>query len=306
MKLWVIGAGGLFGSALMRIAPNSGWTTFPSAPIPWGNADETIRAITSERERFSKMLDPRERWAIIWAAGKATTTSSLIEADSELAVFERSLEVLRELFSLNPGGQFLLASSAGGIYAGSNNPPFDSSTEARPLGTYGRLKLDQELAARKLASYASTVILARIANLYGPGQDLSKLQGLISRLALASITKRPITMFVPLDTLRDFIHVDDAARSALHWISESAQGTHVRVIASGRAVTLGYVIHQMKDITKVQIPVAYGSHPTAAAQTYDLRLLSDTDLHLQSLPETPLQVGMRGVYDDLLLRHQQG
>jgi len=113
-------------------------------------------------------------------------------------------------------------------------------------------------------------------------------------------------MFVPLDTLRDFIHVDDAARSALHWVSETEQGTQVRVIGSGYAVTLGYVINQMKDITKVQIPVAYGFHPTAAAQTYDLRLLPDTDSKLQFLPEVPLQVGIRAVYDDLLLRHQQG
>ena len=305
MRLWVIGAGGLFGSALVRNATEFGWTAFTADSIPWHDPDQTIEAVIAGRDRFSESLRHDKPWAIAWAAGRVTTSSSQADADLEFSVFIRALAVIQELFESHPRGRLLLASSAGGVYAGSDNPPFASATTPIPIGTYGQLKLDQESATRDWLPPSSALVIAHLANLYGLGQDLSKLQGLISRLALASITKEPITMFVPLDTLRDFIHVNDAARSSLHWLTSSTQGTHVRVIASGRAVTLGYVIKQMKYITKAALPIAYGFHSASAAQARDLRLQPDTDADLLQHPTTPLQVGLRGVYQDLLVRHQQ-
>jgi len=306
VKLWVIGAGGLFGSALVRNSAPLGWTPFVAGSIPWNAPDQTIAAITRNRDLFSKALNHDEAYAIAWAAGRVTTSSSQADADVELSVFKKALAVLEELFGAHAHGKFLLASSAGGVYADSSNPPFTSSTSPKPLGTYGHLKLDQELATQGLATIAQAVVIARIANLYGPGQDLSKLQGIISRLALASITKEPVTMFVPLDTLRDFVHVDDAAASALQWLANLDQGIHTRVVASGRPVTLGYVINQVKDITKTTLPVAYGFHPAATAQALDLRLLPDSNVATRSHATVPLQVGIRAVYEDLLRRHQLG
>ena len=55
-------------------------------------------------------------------------------------------------------------------------------------------------------------MIGRFSNLYGPGQNLGKLQGLISRLALSAVTRQPINIFVPLDTIRDYVYVDDAAQ----------------------------------------------------------------------------------------------
>jgi UDP-glucose 4-epimerase len=150
------------------------------------------------------------------------------------------------------------------------------------------------------------VVIARIANLYGPGQDLSKLQGLISRLALTSVTKQPLTMFVPLDTLRDYITADDAAARLLHWISKSNGSVETRVIASGQATSLGYLINLMKDITRVATPIASGVHASAAYQSGDLRLVPDTDDDIGKMPLTPLPAGLKLVYQDILRRTQQG
>jgi UDP-glucose 4-epimerase len=149
------------------------------------------------------------------------------------------------------------------------------------------------------------VTIARLANLYGPGQDLGKLQGLISRLALAAITKQTLTMFVPLDTLRDFIQVDDAAQLSLDWLTNPSSACQVRVIATGHSTSLGFIINQMKDITHTQIPVAYGMHPSAGDQARDLRLIPDTLDCAQPVPVTPLPAGMKAVFDDILCRHQK-
>lgn len=299
MTTWVIGSGGLFGSAITRQARS----VFEAAPIPWSNANETQRVLAANLARFRATR--QSPWHIVWVAGRATTASQDAETQDERLNFQWFIQ---HLAANRPhgDGSVLLVSSAGGIYGGAPNPPFDRSTPARPISAYGRLKLGQEQAIRSLQE-RTPVVIARVSNLYGPGQDLGKLQGLISRLALAAITKQPLTMFVPLDTLRDYIASDDAAVRALHWaeraVLDKPRHAQVRVIASGDSVSLGRVISLMQDVTRIRIPIAYGSHASASHQAGDLRLIPDSDEVIASLPLTPLPSGMKRVYLDILSRH---
>jgi len=308
--LWIIGAGGLLGSALNRVAAEHSLPVITSRRVPWSDAEATVEAIEADARRLRDTLESNagdiQPWGIVWAAGHATTASTEYETAVELETFENSLIAIRSVMTGIPGGTFALASSAGGVYAGSEHPPFDSSTKPTPLGAYGRLKLAQEQIASSLLSPVMGVVLARIANLYGPGQDLGKLQGLISRLALTSVTKEPLTMFVPLDTLRDYIDTDDAAERLLHWISQSNGSVETRVIASGQATSLGYLINLMKDITRVATPIASGMHASAAYQSSDLRLRPDIDSTIAAMPLTSLPAGLKLVYLDILRRTQQG
>ncbi len=297
MRTWIIGAGGLFGSALARASKDP----FIGPPIPWLDSQPALQGLQQGLEDFTSQAG--DHWCIAWAAGQATTSSNQAQADLELDLFIR---FLRHLNSQPPAGRgtFLLTSSAGGVYAGSGNPPFTSASTPQPLGIYGRLKLAQEQAAGDLLS-SVPVATVRMSNLYGPGQDLNKLQGVISRLALAAITREPITMFVPLDTMRDYIFSDDAAARALHWAQTSldAQEPRTRIVASGQPETLGHIIALMNDITRVRIPIASGVHDSATVQTRDLRLTPDTDPMVTRLPLTSLPAGMKRVFLDIRQRH---
>lgn len=310
MIIWVIGAGGLLGSEVIACARGRGDTVFACTPVPWADPGQTVETIRTDafalRRRLSEPSHLNSRWGIVWAAGHATTSSSEEQTGRELETFRSSLRAINDVLSTTPGGTLVLASSAGGVYAGGSNPPFTSQSDEAPLGVYGRLKVAQERAAREILNPSIAVLITRIANLYGPGQDLSKLQGLISRLALTSVTKQPLTMFVPLDTLRDFITANDAAQRLIHWLDTDNQRLSVRVIASGQAVSLGYVINVLKDITRTATPIAYGIHASAVYQSADLRLTPDLDDTIKSLPLTPLPVGIKEVYDDILKRHQDG
>ncbi len=297
MRTWVIGSGGLFGSALTRASENP----FTGLPIPWSDTAAALRALRESLQDFS--AQSTDDWCIAWAAGHATTGSRQPEADSELALFSTFIEALKHRHP--PGnGVFLLTSSAGGVYGGSSHPPFSRTSVPAPLGVYGSLKLKQEQIAEQLTSVVP-VATVRVSNLYGPGQDLGKLQGVISRLALAAITREPMQMFVPLDTMRDYIYTDDAAHRALHWAQASlaAQRSATRVVASGQPATLSHVIAQMNDIARVRIPIASGVHQSAAAQARDLRLTPDDDEVTRQLPLTPLPVGMKRVFLDIRHRH---
>ena len=84
---------------------------------------------------------------------------------------------------------------------------------ADALVAYGRAKLAMEGHARALAAATGVrVVLGRLANVYGPGQTLGKPQGLLSQLCLADATRRPLPVYVSLDTIRDYLYAGDAAR----------------------------------------------------------------------------------------------
>jgi len=248
--------------------------------------------------RFADQLDASP-WTIVWAAGAATTSSSHTETDAELDSLRGLLAGIRTHLPVG-SGHFFLTSSAGGVYAGSADPPFDCDTPVRPLSAYGELKLAQEsLASDTLADFA-TVTIGRLSNLYGPGQNLGKLQGLISRLALASITRQPINIFVPLDTIRDYIYVDDAANAITNLLRNSRwsrpDDSVIEIIASGQATTVGYLLQTMNHIAKRHVPVAFGSHASSVSQSPDLRLHPSVGFR-QSMP---LPAGMKVVYQDIV------
>lgn len=312
MRLWVIGAGGLFGSALVRQARDQDIAVTISTHVPWHDAELARTRLARDARSFIDAVNqdepsPHISWAIVWAAGKVTTASTEAEAHAELGLFSDVVADIANISPLaTPPGVFMLTSSAGGIYAGSKGAPFSAHSPSTPLGPYGKLKAAQEAHASSVLNPALGVLNARMANLYGPGQDLDKLQGLISRLALSSITREPLTMFVPLDTLRDYIYTDDAAAIALHWLRKQSPAiTTTRVIASGAPTSLGHLIGLMSDITRTRIPVAYGIHESAAMQSADLRLHPDQDDYIRSLTRTSLPEGMKRVYLDALQRYQQ-
>ncbi len=299
MITWVVGRGGLLGSAIHRQCAEP----FDGSPVPWDDPTAAANVLQSDAARF-RAEAAGGPWAVIWAAGAATTSTSAEQAKSELETLRALLTALRDNPPAGPGAVFL-TSSAGGVYAGSADPPFDAATPPVPLSPYGELKLRQEALATELLSGVCPLVIGRFSNLYGPGQNLTKLQGLISRLALAAVTQQPINIFVPLDTIRDYIYVDDAASAALSAVQRPAtlqsNATTMLVIASGQPATVGQVIRTMNQVTKRRVPVALGSHASASAQSLDLRLTPT--LALDTI--TPLPAGMKPVFLDILERVQR-
>jgi len=299
---WTIGAGGLLGSALQRRSPEN----FQAAPVPWADTQQSIETLKTTAERFQQEVGDRE-WAVIWAAGHATTSSSRAETADELATFTAVTQAVRDHLPTGSGA-FFVTSSAGGLYAGSEHPPFSELTKPQPLSAYGELKLAQEAQATRELDGVCPVVIGRIANLYGPGQNLDKLQGLVSRLTLSAITKQPINIFVSLDTMRDYIYADDAAAVVLYRlqqaITDHRKTTDVQVIGSGQPVSLGHLIHLVQDVVRTRIPVAYGVHASSAAQALDLRVHPTNLGEVEALIQTSLPAGTKRVYLDLFDRYQ--
>lgn len=272
---------------------------YAPGPVPWSDPAEALEVLRGQARRLEEAAQGGP-WRVIWAAGAATTSTPHDASFSELLPLEGLLTGLR---SAVPSGRgcFFLTSSAGGVFAGAAHPPFTTSTLAAPLSPYGELKLAQETLTQETLADVVPVIVGRISNLYGPGQNLGKLQGLISHLARAAVTRQPVNIFVPLDTTRDYITAEDAAAAILQTTELPHEaGMFTEIIASGRGTTIGQLIRAMNEIAKRRVPVALGTHSSATAQADDLRLVPSVPM-----PQlTPLPVGMKAVYDDILARAQ--
>ena len=307
MITWTIGAGGLIGGAIARrLAQEPYSITFAGPAIPWDDTSAAIELLNESAKAFAEAAADRP-WAIIWAAGVATVSTEPAKVESELTTLTALVEALRT----NPPkgkGVFFLVSSAGGVYAGSTGSPFSADTPIKPLSAYGELKAKQEQVAKSELDGVCPVIIGRFSNVYGPGQNLGKLQGLISQLAMATATRQPINIFVSLDTIRDYIFVDDAADQVAYWITRAASGSNIKLIASGEPVALSQLIRTMQSVTKRKVPVALGSHPSSSHQVLDLRFNPSQVIESaeggRQLKHTPLPVGTKLVYQDILARMQ--
>ena len=305
---WTVGAGGLIGSAINRQSSNA----FHTSAIPWADYEATLSALALQLNDF-RAKSQSGPWAIIWAAGAATVASSEAETTQETLVLKGFLELLKAA-PPQGAGVFFLVSSAGGVFAGALNPPFTETSEPNPISPYGLAKLANEQLAQRILTECCQVIIGRFSNIYGPGQKLDKLQGLISRLALSAITKEPINIFVPLSTVRDYIYVDDAADAAHAWINEThtrnATGSNtpntssVKIIAAGQGTSIGQLIRITQDVSHRKVPIAMGSHPSSAVQAADLRFIPST-LAGVDLPVTSMPVGVKQVVDAILRQLQK-
>jgi UDP-glucose 4-epimerase len=302
VRVWTIGAGGLIGSAVDAASSER----FRADPVPWSDPDGAVTSLATSLSRFVAETGS-EPWAIVWAAGAATVSASDEQADREADVFRRFAEHISNS-ALPERGAFFLCSSAGGVHAGSAHPPFTDTTPPAPISPYGRARLAQEESAAALIGERWPVILGRLSNVYGPGQNLTKLQGLVSRLAVCSVTRVPLNLFVPLSTVRDYIYVTDAAAAVHAWLSEAHRdgtpGARVRIIASGQATSVGQLVRTAQDVGHRRVPIAMGSHPSAGRQAPDLRFIPSALPDSTTLPSTSLPVGMKSVFDDIRWRLQ--
>ena len=300
---WIVGQGGLIGSGLFRRLNHQGATILPTSRPPWNDQKELRKYFNETASRFFSDVS-REQQSIYWAAGKAAPSSTQQEIASEYETFEIFLTSLLENKSEKPV-TLLIASSAGGLYGGSDEPPHDEFTVPRPLNAYGELKFAQEEAAQKLADSGFHVVLARLSNVYGPGQNLDKPQGLVSLLCKSAVTRESVNIFVPLDTRRDYIFIEDASKYLIHWAQRpetGMPGVRVRIVASGTTISLASLIETTRSVSRIRIPVSTGESPKAV-QAPDQQLVPSCDDETDQWLTTPLPAGVRAVFLDIAQRH---
>lgn len=297
--VWVVGAGGLLGGSVLRELEAQG-RPVRRVVVPWEDPGGAEAALTSTA---AEIVRTGPSWRVMWCAGAAVVGATDERVAAELRSLGAFLGALRH-HGGNDHGTLFLASSAGGVHAGSHAPPFTEHTPAAPTSAYGRGKLDAEHLVTRLAHATGTrVVIGRIANLYGPGQNLAKAQGLVSQLCLSHLSRQPLSIYVPLDTARDYIFSRDAARLAIACLdratTEPDGSVTVKLVASQQAATIGAILGELHRITRRRPHVTLGLSPLSRLQTSDLRFASKVWTDLDALVSTGLPVGMSATLDGL-------
>ncbi|SNT27849.1 UDP-glucose 4-epimerase [Rhodococcoides kyotonense] len=242
--------------------------------MPWANHDSAKEALQQQSSVFFSSFDSQP-WNIVWAAGAGVNGTTVAEFDAENDLIRT---LTQSIGGRSRQGTLFLASSAGGVYAGAPGAPHDEDSPPVPLGDYGRAKLESEEIAREFGSATDVnVVMGRFANLYGPGQNLAKPQGLISHLCRGYLMASPVSIYVPMDTLRDYLFVSDAAEmvaDALALSKERQAPPTTKIFASGHAVTIGSILGACRTVFRRRPNVVLAASPLAAFQGRDLRLRS--------------------------------
>ena len=277
----VVGAGGLLGTALSTALRAHGDHVVAAAPVAWTTrrAGADLRAVV--RGLADTVAETQSPWRVAWCAGAGVTGTGEDVLDQEVETLSRFLADLAAEPRLGRG-TFFLASSAGALYAGCGREgPFDETVEPRPISAYGHAKLAAERAAGEFAAATgSQVLIGRIANLYGPNQDLAKAQGLISHLCRGYLTRQPVSIYVALDTIRDYLFVDDCAAMVADMLDNSSAyqpdgvAMIVKVLASGQPTTIATLITVCRQVFKRPPRLVLGTSTQARLQVRDLRLRS--------------------------------
>lgn len=300
---WVIGANGLLGSALQRTLQHRGTRLFkPAERFFWDDEAKLHQQLLAEVKAFVDFVGDGNNWQIYWAAGIGTMSS---KAD-ELATETRTLSAVLKLIESEPvlmaaHGSFTFSSSAGAIYAGTSDNIITENTAVAPTTDYAEEKLKQEELISDFAHNNNrvTALLARISTLYGPGQANGKRQGLLAHIARCLLRNQSVHIYVPFDTIRDYISTDDAAFAivaSVHSLSESP-GVYTKIIASEHPTTIAEIISVYKRIARRKPRIISSASKLSNLYTRRIQFRSITVPVKEKMLKTSLLVGISQVMD---------
>ena len=295
-------------------APTEVWR--PESQVRWNDMETALADLDLESERFlHRAARSQKRWRLLWCAGAgvvATSPEALAQETLLLTSFLAGLAGrLSDDSALARAGTIFFASSAGGVYAASDATlPFDEDSPVRALAPYGREKLVQEKLFTQLTDFCPVdLLIGRLSNLYGPSQKLSKPQGLIAHVGRAALSREPVSIYVPLDTIRDYLFAADAGRmvvEAIEHLEEAGRrgaphGAHTKIFASEVDTTVASVLGAWRQALRRPLLIALAASPAGRLQPRVLSFRSRTWPDVRGRP-TLLPLGVDAVRRDQLAR----
>ena len=295
---WVLGSGGLLGAALCRQLRRNGTELFaPADRLSWNSSGEFAAQLAASVRAFADRVGAGDHWEVYWAAGIGTMAST----PEALAPETRALLLLLEFLASEPRmraapGSVALASTAGAIYAGSADDIITETTAPAPTTAYARAKLEQEELLRRFADSndRATVLIARISTLYGPGQAAGKKQGLMTYLARSILRNHPVQIYVPYDTIRDYITTDDAAAAMIAAARNTIGNARVvtKIVASERPATIAEIVSIFRRLARRAPRIATSANRLSGLYARRVQFRSIVSAGQVETPRTTLAIGI--------------
>jgi len=226
--------------------------TLQSARVPAKLPDELRSTVRDRRYEYTR-ADIRNSSALRSILKELRPNvifhlASGLRDDRPHDLFQTNVEGTIDLITAVSDADFdlhaLIIGSSGSVYGMPARLPITEDSACEPRDCYAASKLAQENVSRILARERGLpVVIARIFNIVGPGQDERHVAGRFAAqlAAIAGGTSEPPLKVGDLSTTRDFIDVRDVAR-ALIVLAKAQRGQGFYNVASGVETTVFRVL----------------------------------------------------------------
>lgn len=200
----------------------------------------------------------------------------------------------------NPGGHIIFSSTGGNMYDASlagilhseNDPPL-------PQSTYGIHKLAAENYLRLFCQmHAISATILRISNPYGVLLPKQRPQGVIGVAFAKLLANEPLTIFDSMDSIRDYIHLDDLTSAFNLTIQQSPQIGECRVlnVSSGIGYSLSQVLNLIETTTGRPLDKNFSNQlPSPTTSILSYKKIKET---LGWSPIITLRQGIQNMWND--------
>ena len=190
--------------------------------------------------------------------------------------------------------RMIFFSSGGTVYGNQEVQPITEDAVPVPINHYGNLKLCIENTMRTFNfQMKKNMLIARISNPYGPGQDYHKGVGFIDAAIKHTIAGETIEIWGDGNVVRDYIYIDDLCRM-LYALIEYHGDIEVFNLSSNTGVSQNDIVDILKQIDPA-VKVAYKPGRSVDAKKIILdnsRIRSICDFEMVSIEE-----GIKRYYD---------
>lgn len=250
----VTGATGFLGRYVKRELTRRGMEAVAlSRPLGAADARSIPLARTPTRHDLRIILD-RVRPSIIFHL--AGLTRSDVPEDIYQANVFMAVHLLEAALSLDQPPTVVLIGSAAEYGRSTNRDCIVRETDpCMPLSLYGISKLTQTHHGLAAHARGLPVVVARLFNPIGAGAPRTTALGsFVSQLAAASLTER-ILRTGPLNAVRDFLDVADAARALIDLANTPSAAGQVVNVCTGVGNTVQHLVDRL--IRVADTPVAH-------------------------------------------------
>jgi UDP-glucose 4-epimerase len=262
MKAVVTGASGFLGRALVRSLLDNGCSVtatafngsgpFEHPLLKWRNVD-----LASPDVDWRAMLTGTDVvYHLAWSTVPSEASRRPID-DARVNIIG-SLRLIEAARELDSPPRIVFASSGGTVYGALHQIPAAEHHPLRPISAYG-------VSKRAVESYLEigdcmpslSAISLRMGNLYGPGQPLGRVFGVVTHFAHQALAGEPIRIFGDGSVTRDYVYVGDAVEAFVR------AGTHGDKGAFNIGTGIGHSLNQIVDLIGTilgrKLPIEYRS-----------------------------------------------
>lgn len=165
---------------------------------------------------------------------------------------------LLELMRQRKIPRLFFLSSGGAVYGPNHGSALKENHPTMPVSSYGATKLAIEKYIEVYRhNFGLNAIIIRPSNVYGPGQPLTKPQGLIGHLAEALMKGKEISIWGDGHARKDFLFLDDFLSGMEKLLSFPGSVPPVLNLSSGKSFSILDLMGMMESISGLKFSAKF-------------------------------------------------